>query len=226
MDLAHDLASFVLFFLFICTVVLAVVGVLYFVWRGLLLPALSHLVRKGILQPVVGPARATRERSVSGLSRHFIEIGILSVVLALAALSITKMNTPGMWVTAWFCARANRQGSPYDFCRPLGSIFDVDGDARSGQLEPRPYSNRPNLLRHTLRSSMIDPAYSSERGGQSPGVVPQSKSPGSCDLTRTVSTSSHVPAVQESGADWRAVARLASAEGKRLSTAHSFGNHC
>jgi hypothetical protein len=114
MDLAHDLASFVLFFLVICAVVLAVVGVLYFVWRGLLLPALSYLVRKGILQPVVGPASATRERSVSGLSRHFIEIGILSVVLALAALSITKMNTPGMWVTAWFCARANRQGSPYD----------------------------------------------------------------------------------------------------------------
>src|ERR1700693_6149744 len=73
MDLAHDLASFVLFFLFICAVVLAVVGVLYFVWRGLLLPALSYLVRKGILQPVVGPASATRERSVSGLSRHFIE---------------------------------------------------------------------------------------------------------------------------------------------------------
>jgi hypothetical protein len=89
----------------------------------------------------------------------------------------------------------------------------VDGDARSGQLEPRPYSNRPNLPRHTLRSSMIDPAYSSERGGQSPGVVPQSKSPGSCDLTRTVGTLSQVPPSRspaQTGGRWRELHTLKS----------------
>src|SRR6202023_2440144 len=73
-----------------------------------------------------------------------------------------------------------------DFCRPLGSIFDVDGDARSGQLEPRPYSNRPNLLRHTLRSSMIAPVCSPECGGQSPGVVRQPKVRALVNLTRTL----------------------------------------
>jgi hypothetical protein len=115
MGVAHDLDQFALFFLFICAAVLVVVGVLYLVWRGLFQPVLSYLVEKGILQPLVGGPNPTRKHSVPGRWRHFIEIGILSVVLEMAALRITQMNTPGEWVVGWLCARANEQGRPYGF---------------------------------------------------------------------------------------------------------------
>src|SRR5208282_3397105 len=72
-----------------------------------------------ILQPVVGPASATREDPVSGRLQHFIGIVVLSVVLAIAELGITRMKTPGMWVMGWLCVRANPQGCQFG----LGTII-------------------------------------------------------------------------------------------------------
>jgi hypothetical protein len=92
------LGSLAWFVLFIGgVVVLMAVGMAYIVWRGLLRAVLSRLVERGVLQPAVGSAKSAREHSVSGHWRHFIEIGILSVLLEIAALSIPEMNTPGAW---------------------------------------------------------------------------------------------------------------------------------
>ena len=115
-DVAHDLASFGLFILYISVFVLAVVGVFYLVWGGLLHPVYSFLVEKGYLQALVGRAGAPRERSVTGRWRHFIEIGIASVLLAMLELGLTKMNTPGEWVMARVCdVSAARVVSRCDF---------------------------------------------------------------------------------------------------------------
>jgi hypothetical protein len=98
----------------------------------------------------------------------------------------------------------------------------VDGDARSGQLEPRPYSNRPNLLRHTLRSSMIAPVCSPECGGQSPGVVRQPKVRALVNLTRTLCR--RVPTSRnraQTGGQWRDLHPL---EASVFTAAHVFAN--
>ena len=82
-EVAHDLVSFGLFILYISVFVLAIVGVFYLVWRGLLRLVYSFLVEKGYLQALVGIVGAPRERSITGRWRHFIEIGIVSVLLAM-----------------------------------------------------------------------------------------------------------------------------------------------
>jgi len=122
-DVAHDLASFASFILYISVVVLAIVGVFYLVWRGLLRPVYSFLVEKGYLQALVGRAGAPRERSVTGRWRHFIEIGIASVLLAMLELGLTKMNTPGEWVMARVCDISAAWSSPYGSRCDLGTII-------------------------------------------------------------------------------------------------------
>ena len=93
--MARDLADFCLFVLYVSAFVFPVAGLLYLLWRGLVRPGYSFLVEKGYLQPLVGRASAPRKRSFTGRWRHFIEIGTLSVFLAMLELRLTKMNTPG-----------------------------------------------------------------------------------------------------------------------------------
>jgi len=114
MNAAHDLAEFCLYVLYICTFVLLLVGLLYLLWRGLLRPTHSFLVEKGYLQPLVDRASAPREHSVTRRWPYFIGIGIVSVLLAILELSLTKMNTPGWWAMSKICAAPNPQGSPCD----------------------------------------------------------------------------------------------------------------
>jgi hypothetical protein len=102
-EFVQFLASLGLFILYISVFVLAVGGIFYLVWGGLLHPFYSFLVGKGYLEELVGRAGAPREHSVTGRWRHFIEIGIASVVLAMVELELTKMNTPGEWVMARVC---------------------------------------------------------------------------------------------------------------------------
>jgi hypothetical protein len=101
-DVAHDLGEQALFVIYVCAFVFLVVSLFYLLWRGLLRPVFSFLVEKGYLQ-ALGRADAPRERSVNGRWRHFIEIGIASVLLARLELGLTKENTPGEWVMARVC---------------------------------------------------------------------------------------------------------------------------
>jgi hypothetical protein len=119
----HDLANFCLFVIYICAFVFLVVGSLYLLWRGLLRPVYSFLVEKGYLQALVGRAGAPREPSVTGRWRHFIEIGILSVLLAMLELRLTKMNTPGDWVMARVCDTSAAWSSPHGSRCDLGTII-------------------------------------------------------------------------------------------------------
>ena len=122
-EVAHDLVSFGLFILYISVFVLAIVGVFYLVWRGLLRPVYSFLVEKGYLQALVGRAGAPRERSITGRWRHFIEIGIVSVLLAMFELGLTKMNTPGEWVMARVCDVSAAASSPLGSRCDFGTIL-------------------------------------------------------------------------------------------------------
>jgi hypothetical protein len=119
----HDLADFCLFVIYICAFVFLVVGLLYLLWRGLLRPVYSFLVEKGYLQALVGRADAPRERSVTGRWRHFIEIEIASVLLAMLELRLTKMNTPGDWVMAHVCDTSAAWSSPHGSRCDLGTII-------------------------------------------------------------------------------------------------------
>ena len=122
----HDLADFCLFVFYICAFVFPVVGLLYLLWRGLLRPVYSFLVEKGYLQALVGRAGAPRERSVTGRWRHFIEIGIASVLLAvlLAMLELRfGKSTPGDWVMARVCDTSAAWSSPHGSRCDLGTII-------------------------------------------------------------------------------------------------------
>jgi len=96
-------------FFIILAAVFVVVGGFYLLWRGLLRPVYLHLV-KTILQPLV--RNDTRGRRSGGRWRHFIEIGVLSVLLAGVELRITQMATPGAWAVSKLCY--NPLGSPCD----------------------------------------------------------------------------------------------------------------
>jgi len=111
--MAHDLAEFCLYVLYISAFVLLVVGLLYLLWRGLVRPVYSFLVEKGYLQPLIGRASTPRKRSVAGRWRHFIEIGIASALLAMLELRLTEMNTPGEWVMARVCDTSGAWSSPH-----------------------------------------------------------------------------------------------------------------
>lgn len=99
-------------FFIILVAVFVVVGVFYLLWRGLLRPVYLYLVNTGVLKPVVGNA-ARGQGSAAGRWRHFIEIGVLSVVLAGVELRIRQMVTPGAWLVFKFCY--NPLGSPCDW---------------------------------------------------------------------------------------------------------------
>ena len=111
--MAHDLAEFCLFVLYISAFVFLVVGLLYLLWRVFVRPVYSFLVEKGYLQPLVGRASTPRERSGTGRWLHFIEIGIASVFLAMIELGLTKMNTPGVWVMARICDPSAAWANPH-----------------------------------------------------------------------------------------------------------------
>jgi hypothetical protein len=111
--MAHDLAEFCLYVLYISAFVLLVVGLFYLLWGGLVRPVYSFLVEKGYLQPLIGRASSPRRRSVIGRWRHFIEIGIASVLLAMLELRLTEMNTPGEWVMARVCDTSAAWSSPH-----------------------------------------------------------------------------------------------------------------
>ena len=150
-EVAHDLVSFGLFILYISVFVLAIVGVFYLVWRGLLRPVYSFLVEKGYLQALVGRAGAPRERSITGRWRHFIEIGIVSVLLAMFELGLTKMNTPQRVGHGSCLRRIGGRVEParlsvrfwddprspdccrclHDFSSPVGSVFAMGRGATS-----------------------------------------------------------------------------------------------
>lgn len=103
----------ILTFLFFITLaaVFVVVGVLYLLWRGLLRPVCLHLVKTGVLPPLVGSATRC-QHSATESWRHFIEAGILSVLLAGVEFKIAQMATPGMWLVSKLCY--NPLGSPCD----------------------------------------------------------------------------------------------------------------
>jgi len=96
-------------FFIILAAVFVVVGGFYLLWRGLLRPVYLHLV-KADFQPLV--RNDTSGRRSAGHWRHFIEIGVLSVLLAGVELRIMQMATPGAWVVSKLCY--NPLGSPCD----------------------------------------------------------------------------------------------------------------
>jgi hypothetical protein len=121
--MAHDLADFCLFVLYISAFVFLVVGLLYLLWRGLVRPVYSFLVGKGYLQPLVGRANTPCERSFNGRWPYFIGIGIASVFLAMIELVLTKMNTPGVWVMARVCDTSAAWSNPHGSRCDLGTIM-------------------------------------------------------------------------------------------------------
>jgi hypothetical protein len=110
MSLAHDLAGFGLLLLGILAGVFVVVGVLYGLWRELLKPAHSYLVQRGFIRSSVG--RGSAKQHSAGRWRHFIEIGILSVALAMVGFVKSNWSTPGSWATGKICQTS--QGSSCD----------------------------------------------------------------------------------------------------------------
>jgi hypothetical protein len=111
MSLFHDLAGFGLLLLCLLAGVFVVVGVLYGLWREILRPLHSYLVKRGFILPSVGRGSA-KQHSVTGRWRHFIEIGILSVALAMVGFVKSNWNTPGSWATGKLCQTP--QGSSCD----------------------------------------------------------------------------------------------------------------
>lgn len=116
----------VVFLLILCAVVLAVVGVVYLIWRLFARPVFTHLADKGIVQLLPPKAPTDNGESVPGRWKYFAGSGVVSVLLAIAADSIANMNTPGWWLMRRLSQTANEKGEPYDFATIVIVPFILD----------------------------------------------------------------------------------------------------